>query len=369
MTGLKPHMSLPVAAGALLVGLPYSISLVAQWMYGWPNKPGYKKYIEALKPRRIYCLTRAVLETLKYLQYGKLYFQWKSWYKNDENRKHYEKGITYGRRSNKLDLYHPPAAGRSAEEPVPLVVFIYGGAWGSGDRSIYCLLARQMAEELSATVVCPDYCTYPKANVLGMVQDIADCLIWARESRQKFNFDTDNIVLIGHSAGAHLCALTTLFLIDTREELFIEASKQQELTVAIRGVIGLSGVYNIMDHYEHERMRAVEYVSTMHKAMNGVENFPYYSPTHILRTFSQDNLKRVPPFALLHGTSDIIVPVESSTRFSELLTSLSVKVSLYLLPKVDHTEIVTDLMAPDRRFYHPVYSCVKQEYRKLMGTC
>ena len=27
-----------------------------------------------------------------------------------------------------------------------------------------------------------------------------------------------------------------------------------------------------MDHYEHEQRRAVEYVSTMHKAMNGVEN-------------------------------------------------------------------------------------------------
>lgn len=55
---------------------------------------------------------------------------------------------------------------------------------------------------------------------------------------------------------------------------------------------GLSGVYNIMDHYEHEQKRGVEYVSTMHKAMNGVENFPYYSPTQILREFSQDKLSR-----------------------------------------------------------------------------
>ncbi|KAM4616468.1 uncharacterized protein ACJ7VT_009344 isoform 1-T3 [Polymixia lowei] len=369
MTGLKCQISLPVAAGALLVGLPYSISLFAQWIYGWPNKPGYKKYIEALKPRRIYCLTRAVLETLKYLQYGKLYFQWKSWYKNDENRKHYEKGITFGRRSNKLDLYYSPTAGRSRDAPVPLVVFIYGGAWGSGERSIYCLLARQMAEELSATVICPDYCTYPKGNVLGMVQDITDCLIWARESGQKFNFDIDNIVLIGHSAGAHLCALTTLFLIDAREELFIETTMQRDLTLAIKGVIGLSGVYNIMDHYEHEQMRAVEYVSTMHKAMNGVENFPYYSPSHILNKLSPDKLERVPPFGLLHGTIDIIVPVESSTRFSELLTSHSVKVSLYLLPNIDHTEIVTDLMTLDRRFYHTVYSCLKQEYSKFITKC
>lgn len=147
-------------------------------------------------------------------------------------------------------------------------------------------------------------------------------------------------MLIGHSAGAHLCALTTLFLVDEREELFMEACKQRHVAKAIRGVIGedrrvgphrlrrieisselrplvieeparhcelqcslhlecfpplstgLSGVYNIMDHYEHEQKRAVEYVSTMHKAMNGVKNFPYYSPTQALKQLSQDKLDR-----------------------------------------------------------------------------
>lgn len=179
----------------------------------------------------------------------------------------------------------------------------------------------------------------------------------------------DNIVLVGHSAGAHLSALAILFLIDSRVELFVEMGMQRDITKAIRGLIGLSGVYNIVDHYEHEQMRAVEYVSTMHKAMNGVHNFPYYSPEHILNTFSQDQLERIPPISLLHGTNDIIVPAESSAKFSELLTSLSVKASLYLLPNIDHTEIVTDLMVPDRRFYHAVYGCIKQEYNKLMGVC
>lgn len=77
----------------------------------------------------------------------------------------------------------------------------------------------------------------------------------------------------------------------------------------------------------------------------------------------------MPPFALLHGTDDIIVPAESSAKFCDLLTSLSVKVSLYLLPRVDHTEIVTDLMVPGRRFYQPIFSCIKQEYRKLLAAC
>ncbi len=54
--------------------------------------------------------------------------------------------------------------GRSDTAPVPVVVFVYGGAWGSGDRSIYCLLALQMAQELNASVICPDYSIFPKVR-------------------------------------------------------------------------------------------------------------------------------------------------------------------------------------------------------------
>ncbi|XP_077457936.1 uncharacterized protein LOC144075033 [Stigmatopora argus] len=367
MSGFKYHLWLPVAVGVMFVGLPYSISLAAQLMLGLPSKPGYKKYLEAIKPRRIYCITKAVLESLKWLQYGRLYLQLKSWYENEKNRTHYEKGIQFGRRGNKLDLYHPPGLAKSGDKAAlpPLVVFVYGGGWSSGERCVYCLLARHMTEELNATVICPDYTTYPKMNVLGMVQDIADCLIWTQENGPKFNFDKNNIILIGHSAGAHLCVLTTLFLIDAREELFIEASKQRDLAATIKGVFGLSGVYNIVEHYKYEQKRGVEYVSAMHKAMNGVENFPYYSPTYWLEKFDQDKLKRLPPFTLIHGTCDIMVPAEASTEFSKMLTSMSVKASLYLLPALNHTEMVTDLMSNDRHFYHVVYSCIKQEYSKL----
>ncbi|KAG5841146.1 uncharacterized protein si:dkey-193c22.1 isoform X2 [Anguilla rostrata] len=366
---LKEHVSLPVATGVLLFGIPYSISLLVQWMYGWPNKPSYEKYIEAIRPRRIYRLTRAVLGMLKCVQYGKLYFQWRLWYKNADNHKHFKKGISFGRRSNKLDLYYCPNMDQSRAEPTPVVVFVYGGAWGSGDRGMYCLLASQMAKELNAMVVCPDYSTYPKGNVLDMVQDIADSLLWVKENGDMFNIDNVSLALIGHSAGAHLCALTTLFLVNGAKELGIEATKQREITALIKGVAGLSGVYNILDHYRHEKTRGVEYVSPMHKAMGGIENFDYYSPTSTLKTLTDDQLKTVPPFCLIHGTGDGTVPVVSSLKFSDALADLSVKVSLYLLPQVGHTEMVTDLMAPDSNCYHTVYGCIKQVFNKYTGNC
>ncbi|XP_046697111.1 probable isoprenylcysteine alpha-carbonyl methylesterase ICMEL2 isoform X2 [Silurus meridionalis] len=367
MMGIKYNMRLPVAAAAIFVALPYSISLIAQWFYGWPDKPGYKKYTEALKPWRIYRVTRAVLEMMKYLQYSKLYFQWKVWYKKTSSQ-HCVKDIPFGHSGNKLDLYHSPRLGQSETELVPVVVFVYGGAWGSGERSMYCLLALQMAKELNASVICPDYSIYPKGNVSKMVQDISDSLMWVRENGHSFGLDKDNIVLIGHSAGAHLCILTTVFLLEGAESLFIEPNKQKEMINSIKGIIGLSGVYNITDHYEHEKTRAVEYISAMHKAMDGTENFDYYSPTARIRKLNKDQIDRLPPVGLIHGTNDIIVPVESSVRLCELLTSLSVTATLYVLPNMNHSEVVTDLMAPGRHFYDTVFSCIKQEYRKCIGS-
>jgi len=45
-------------------------------------------------------------------------------------------------------------------------------------------------------------------------------------------------------------------------------------------------------------MRAVEYVSTMHKAMDGVENFDYYSPTSLLKKLNKDQLKRYDSYCI-----------------------------------------------------------------------
>lgn len=74
---------------------------------------------------------------------------------------------------------------------------------------------------------------------------------------------------------------------------------------------------------------------------------------------------RLPPFTLIHGTKDTIVPVESTLQFSEALTAAAVKASLFLLPHVGHTELVTDLMGSNRRYYHTILGCIKQGINKV----
>lgn len=67
-------------------------------------------------------------------------------------------------KGQKLYLYFPLNVSRLNDRPPPLAVFIHGGVWSSGERSIFCLLARHMSEELSPVVICPDYSTYPQVR-------------------------------------------------------------------------------------------------------------------------------------------------------------------------------------------------------------
>ena len=46
-------------------------------------------------------------------------------------------------------------------------------------------------------------------------------------------------------------------------------------------MVGLSGVYDIAQHYAHESQRGVEHVSPMRRAMLGPAHFHHHSPSHI----------------------------------------------------------------------------------------
>ena len=60
-------------------------------------------------------------------------------------------------------MYLPRGEGTTGFRPV--VVFVYGGTWGSGDKNMCSLLATQLADMLNAVVLCPNYSIYPKVII------------------------------------------------------------------------------------------------------------------------------------------------------------------------------------------------------------
>jgi acetyl esterase/lipase len=71
---------------------------------------------------------------------------------------HLLQNLPYGSNGNYVDVYLPP----NASSPRPVIVFVYGGTWGSGDKNMYGLLCSELARSLSSVVLCPNYSIYPK---------------------------------------------------------------------------------------------------------------------------------------------------------------------------------------------------------------
>jgi acetyl esterase/lipase len=132
---------------------------------------------------------------------------------------------------HKLDLYLP-----KGQKDFPVVVFVHGGGWKNGDKMIYGKLADVLVPSGIGAVVI-NYRLTPKVSHPGHIQDVAKAFAWVFRNIGKYGGRNDQIFVSGHSAGGHLAALLA-----TNEGYL----KSENLSLAnVKGVIALSGVYNI----------------------------------------------------------------------------------------------------------------------------
>lgn len=132
---------------------------------------------------------------------------------------------------------NPQATNAQINPSIPVVFFVHGGSWYSGDRKyyeavtgLYSNVGVAMAREGIGSVVI-SYHLHPDAPLSEQLGDVAAALLWTKAHIREYGGDADNIVVMGHSAGAHL--LTTLFFDDN------ELQKRKLSRQSIRGLIGL----------------------------------------------------------------------------------------------------------------------------------
>ncbi len=128
-----------------------------------------------------------------------------------------------------LDLYVPARAGAS---PRPIVVYVHGGAWRMGDKRRVDEKPRLFLDA-GFLVASVNYRLSPAVRHPAHVEDVAAALAWLRANAAAHGGDPARLVLVGHSAGAHLVALVAT---DVRR---LEAAGVPP--GAIRGVVPLDG--------------------------------------------------------------------------------------------------------------------------------
>jgi arylformamidase len=113
--------------------------------------------------------------------------------------------IAYGRDAmQNLDFYRAQGTNR----PAPLVIFVHGGAWSKGtkDNGTGAWKAPHYTS-LGYHFATINYRLVPDAKVEDEAQDVANALAKLLADADKLGIDRSRIVLMGHSAGAHLVAL------------------------------------------------------------------------------------------------------------------------------------------------------------------
>lgn len=111
--------------------------------------------------------------------------------------------LAYGSdRLQKVDIW--PGAAKGA----PLVVFVHGGGWKRGDKSMMKGSAKLSHwQGLGYAVASVNYRLVPEAKVEEQAQDVANAVALLKREAPRLGYDAERIVLVGHSAGAHLVAL------------------------------------------------------------------------------------------------------------------------------------------------------------------
>ncbi|MEO5706516.1 MAG: alpha/beta hydrolase [Alteraurantiacibacter sp.] len=144
--------------------------------------------------------------------------------------------LAYGNdRLQSLDYW----AGETAN--APLVVFVHGGGWKRGDKTM--MRGSDKLEHwrsLGYAVASIDYRLVPDATVEQQGADVANAVAYLRTNAARLGFDRGRIALVGHSAGAHLVAL-----VGTDPQYFRAAGLSLD---DVRGIVPLDGAaYDVAD--------------------------------------------------------------------------------------------------------------------------
>lgn len=258
--------------------------------------------------------------------------------------------VKYGKHPSQfMDMFLP----RDPSTQRGLVVFVHGGAWGSGKPWMYRLAATPFIEANLAVAVL-SYRRYPEGDIQDQVDDLELASKYIATNYPQilmkpnsvYNEDWMGFTLMGHSSGTHIALMA---LVQRIERWAMTSDFSQEQTIQFDHVVGLSGVYSIGEHYDFEAARGIEEFSPM-KAAAGytTESFNNFSPaSRLAKSSALSRLQYpgiLPKLLLVHGNEDDVVPFTSAYRAAKILRGIGYgNLNLEIL-KMGHQDTVLHLM-------------------------
>jgi acetyl esterase/lipase len=215
------------------------------------------------------------------------------------------------------DLYLPS---RGRHRPVPIVVMVPGGGWQTADRTGLGQLAQALVAEGIAVTNTTYRIGVEAARFPVPVQDVACAVDASVAVVRRAGFRPGPVVLLGHSAGAHLSSLAAFGAAEFR------TPQCRYPRARVDGWVGLSGIYDL---------RLVgEYAWTMMGAT--AEEAPELYARAATETYLGDGGRTHIDALVAHGDADELIPTFVATDFAALLTDRGYETQLTIVPGADH---------------------------------
>ena len=235
--------------------------------------------------------------------------------------------VRYGpHRANVADVWHRADLPRDGRAPVLLQV--PGGAWVTGMRRPqgYPLLSH--FAERGWVCVSIAYRVSPRHTWPAHMVDVKRALAWVKEHIAEYGGDPDFVAITGGSAGGHLAALTALTANDPEWQPGFED--------ADTSVVAAVPIYGRYDWFTREGDGRPEFISILQRFIvkkRFAEHRQDYLDASPITKVRPD----APPFFVLHGEDDSIIPVGEGRAFVEALKEKSDNTVIYAeIPHAQH---------------------------------
>src|SRR5262245_15898867 len=208
------------------------------------------------------------------------------------------------------------------DRPLPVIAYIHGGAWLGGSRAAgHGRLAGYAAGGEYAGISI-GYRLTGEAIWPAQIHDCKAAIRWIRANARKYNLDPDRIGVIGDSAGGHLVAM--LGTSGGVKELEGDLGPHKDVSSRVQCVVDLFGPSDLpaMKDYpsslNHDAASSPEgklvggRVSDKKAVAAAASPITYVSPDD-------------PPFLIIHGNKDMVVPYNQSERLSAALKKAKVE--------------------------------------------
>ncbi|WP_405496819.1 alpha/beta hydrolase fold domain-containing protein [Streptomyces sp. NBC_00096] len=261
----------------------------------------------------------------------------------DEHGIRHFDGVTYattpGFRPRLLDVRVP-----AGEGPFPVVIWIHGGGWLDGDRrypppTVPVELLHGAVLEAGLALVSIDYRHSLEAPFPAQLHDVKAAIRYVRKFAAALGLDGDRIGVWGESAGGHLAALAGLVGPDSPEAEALEGAhgvgSGETGVLAVVDWYGVSDLVALADHPMPAMPGGTDFPDPYEALLGGSEA----ERPALARVASPITYARgpgLPPFLLIHGTHDGLVPYSQSEQLAGALAQSGGAVTLRPVEGADH---------------------------------